>query len=251
MGGRCVAAVGGGRAVGGVMGWIEMMDGCVDMVAVVSGGGPEGVWWLSVLSEAVRWWRRNGDDGYVGVVIWRPEVSPEMGDVTEKIGQKRWGAEKFNREECVFRNDSQFDVEETFHYGRRSTYRKNERKIMMISFTIIDRCNRRKHSNTHLMLGKSFSLASELLELGFHLLWQSSDLVKIPSQCRYQVVAAVGGLLGGCDGVARDDGDGRGYGGRAGRQEAWACGGSAAADRMLLVKCCGAMRMVMMVMLVS
>ncbi|GJV71131.1 hypothetical protein Tco_1491126, partial [Tanacetum coccineum] len=31
---------------------------------------------------------------------------------------------------------------------------------------------------------KSFSLASELLKLGFHPPWQSSDLVKIPSQCR-------------------------------------------------------------------
>ncbi|GJU05079.1 hypothetical protein Tco_1121509 [Tanacetum coccineum] len=33
---------------------------------------------------------------------------------------------------------------------------------------------------------KSFSLVLELLELGFHPLWQSSNLVKIPSQFRYQ-----------------------------------------------------------------
>ncbi|GJX90205.1 hypothetical protein Tco_0343531 [Tanacetum coccineum] len=34
---------------------------------------------------------------------------------------------------------------------------------------------------------KSSSLASELLVLGFHPLWLSSDLVKISSQCRYQI----------------------------------------------------------------
>nr|GEV52669.1 hypothetical protein [Tanacetum cinerariifolium] len=36
--------------------------------------------------------------------------------------------------------------------------------------------------------GKSFSFASELLELGFHPPWLYSDLVKISSQCRYQAL---------------------------------------------------------------
>nr|GEX19320.1 hypothetical protein [Tanacetum cinerariifolium] len=43
-----------------------------------------------------------------------------------------------------------------------------------------------------LMVEKSPSLASELFELGFYPLWQSSGLFWIPSQCRYMLASLDG-----------------------------------------------------------